>query len=140
MTRRIFALAVLCAAVAPFLYTASAPGGPPSDIARPRVVSTPWPSEDLVLDSRRRDWRSPAGLPYTLRYSWLRCDLKGARCVSLPGLHSRRIVPPQELRIITIRGVVTASNASGSRVAVSRNFYFDEAGRIRARRDLYPPI
>ena len=133
------ALAAVTAGAVTLVYTATSAPLRPKSLALPRVKSTPWPSEDFVVASPRRDWRSPGARSLKLSYAWLRCDLKGKHCVSLPGLQGRRIVPPQEPRIVTVRAMVTASDGGGSTSVVSRNFYFDEAGRARARRkDLYP--
>lgn len=139
--RRLSALGVIGAAVAFVLYTASSLAGAPVNLRPPRIAATPWPSDDFVALSDPRDWRSQRGTPLRFSYSWLRCDLEGERCVPLQGLHTKRIVPPQELRIVTVRAVVTARNEGGSATVMSRNFSFDEAGRARTRReDLYPPI
>jgi hypothetical protein len=138
--RALFALAV-GAALAALLFSAASLAGAPVSLRPPRVASNPWPSLDFVVRSTRRDWQSQKGAPVHFSYSWLRCDLRGKHCGPLRGLHSRRIVPPQELKIISVRAVVTASNEGGSTTAVSRNFYFDEAGRARSsRRDLYPLV
>jgi Subtilase family len=142
MVRWVLALGLLAAvtAAAVAIIDTKTSGPPrPLSLALPRVTSTPWPSEDFVVVSPRRDWRLPGAGSLKLSYSWLRCDLNGKHCVPLLGLRGRRIVPPQELRIVTVRAVVTASDGGGSTTVVSRNFYFDEAGRARARRkDLYP--
>lgn len=141
MVRRILVLTAVSAGVLALLFSASSVPPPPANVALPLVKSTPWPSEDLVVVSPRRDWRSAATRSVRLSYAWLRCDLRGAHCVRPPRLHSRQIAPPQELRIVTVRAVVTARNAGGSTRVVSRNFYFDEAGRARAsREDLYPLV
>jgi hypothetical protein len=138
LRRRLFALAVVGGVVAAVTYSTSLSVGAPGIVAYPRVVSTGWPADNLVAISRRDDWRSPRETPLHLRYSWLRCDMKGTDCVPVSGLHNQRIVPPQELRIVTIRAAVTATNAGGSTTAVSRNFFFDEATRVRTRRRLRP--
>ncbi len=55
------------------------------------------------------------------------------------GLQTQSIVPPQELRIVTLRGVVTATNRFGSTTVTTSNFYYDEAGLpIELRKDLRP--
>lgn len=113
------------------IYTESSgasasPSGAPISLHPLRVVSTGDPRQDLEIVSRSNEWRSKS--PLTLSYSWLSCDLHGAHCVPVAGLRSRQIVPPQQLQITTLRGVVTATNAHGSQSVVSSNFYFDHAG------------
>lgn len=138
--RRLLALAAVGAALGILVYTATSLVGAPVNLAPPRITATPWPAEKLELVSPRRAWRTARSASFKLRYSWLRCDLKGAQCVALAGLHSRQIVPPQELRLVTIRGLVTATNPGGSTTVVSRNFYFDDATRPRAHRSDIDPL
>jgi subtilase family serine protease len=105
------------------------------------VTATPWPSGQFLAVSKSEDWRSGGRAPVRFSYSWLRCDLHGKHCVPLRGAHTRQLVPPQELRIVTVRAVVTAANEGGAATVVSRNFSYDEAGRARTSYgDLYPPI
>jgi subtilase family serine protease len=86
-------------------------------------------------------WRSPVhGVPFHVQFSWLQCDLAGKHCSTLPGLRTASIVPPQELRIVTLRAVETATNRYGSN-SVTSDLYYDEAGfPVEERADLHPLI
>jgi hypothetical protein len=133
MLRRVSVLAVVTAAVAALLYTATAAPAPPSPNA-PRSFSRPLVQPAGIADDAVRispqdgAWgeRVPGELHY--RFSWLECDLEGKSCVPLSGLQTQSIVPPQELRIVTLRGVVTATNRFGSTTVKTGNFFYDMAG------------
>jgi subtilase family serine protease len=137
VARRVFLVVVLGAAAAAatgLVYAAiSAQSGPSPDAPRalelPLLVRAGSDNEEIGIDPFELTWRSPVrGVPVRLRYSWLECDLAGNSCSSLPGLTRKTIAPPQEQRIVTLRGVVTGINRYGSRSVVSRNFYYDMAG------------
>ena len=116
-----------------FAYTAasaqSSPSAePPVSLSRPVLHRVGRADERVRIVSRAGSWRSPAGVPVRLRFSWLECDLEGRHCSPLPGLDTRAIVAPQELRIVTLRGVVTATNLAGSTSVTTRNVVYDMAG------------
>jgi len=75
------------------------------------------------------DWASPIGASehISLRYSWESCDLHGKSCSTLPGLYTKRIDPPQELHIVTLRAIVTATDHAGSR-SITTSPIYDMAG------------
>jgi len=73
-------------------------------------------------------WSASASDRVRFRFSWLRCDLRGANCHRMSRLHGQRIVVPQGARTFTIRGVVTAVSRYGRSSAVSDNLLVDEAG------------
>ena len=79
--------------------------------------------------------------PLHLHYSWLECGLAGKRCSPLSGHPKQAIAPPLEPKIVTLRGVVTATNRFGSTSVRTRNFVYDEAGFLLIRRkELRPPF
>jgi subtilase family serine protease len=86
-------------------------------------------NDEVEINPFELTWRAPVrGVPFQLHYSWLECDLRGTHCSPVSGVQSQTIVPPQEQRIVTLRGVVTGTNRYGSRSVVSRNFFYDMAG------------
>jgi subtilisin family serine protease len=132
-TRRLTVLAVAAAAAGVFAYAAaSAPSSPsvgaPVSVSRPFLQPAKRADEKVRVGSQAGLWRSPKSDPFHLRFSWLECDVEGRRCSLLPGLSTRAIVPPQKLRIVTLRGVVTATNPGGSSSVTTRNFDYDMAG------------
>jgi hypothetical protein len=137
IARRLVVLLVVCAGIGVAAYSAAAghrraqdthaPGAPVS-LARPVLRTVGVAFDELDFNPQFDQWTSAGSLPLSLSYSWLRCDLAGNHCVPIPGLVGRPIVPPQGLKLFTIRGAVTATDARGSTTAVSSNFYFDHAG------------
>jgi hypothetical protein len=144
MLRRISALAVVSVAVAALLFTArTAPSKPspnaPVNAFRPSLQPANDVGDEVQVTPQAGSWQQRVPGPLHLRYSWLECDLEGKRCSPLPDLRAKTIVPPQELRIVTLRGVVTATNRFGSTSATTRNVYYDMAGYpVEHRRDLHP--
>jgi hypothetical protein len=137
MVRRVVLVVVLAAVAAAatgLVYNAvSSPTrlspDAPRALERPTLVLAGRPDDEVQINPYELTWRSPVrGVPFRLRYSWLACNLRGAHCSPLAGLHGKTIVTPQEQRIVTLRGVVTGTNRYGSRSVVSRNFYYDMAG------------
>jgi hypothetical protein len=134
---RVFLVVVLAAAASSatgLVYgTISAPSrlsaDAPRNLDRPVLRRAGTVGDEVQFNPYELEWRSPVrGVPFQLRYSWLRCDLNGANCSPLAGLSGKTIAPPQEERIVTLRGVVTGTNRYGSRSVVTRNFYYDMAG------------
>ena len=139
MVRWLTAVAAVGAAGAALFHTAAAAPLRPSSHA-PVSLSRPFlrharshAGDKLQISSQAAAWGSPGGLQ--LRFSWLECDLKGRHCSPLADLSTQSIVPPQELRIVTLRGVVTATNSFGSTSVTTSNFDYDMAGLAFARRD-----
>jgi len=137
VVRRVFLVVVLAAAASSatgLVYdTISAPSrlsaDAPRNLDRPVLRRAGTVGDEVQFNPYELEWRSPVrGVPFQLRYSWLRCDLNGANCSPLAGLSGKTIAPPQEERIVTLRGVVTGTNRYGSRSVVTRNFYYDMAG------------
>jgi hypothetical protein len=137
VARRLFLVVVLGAAAAAatgVVYSAISASSRPSPDAPqalelPLLVRAGSDNEEVAIDPYELTWRSPVrGVPFRLHFSWLACDLEGNSCSPLPGLSRKTIAPPQEERIVTLRGVVTGTNRYGSRSVVSRNFYYDMAG------------
>lgn len=139
MVRWLTALAAAGAAGAALFHTAAAAPSRPSarapvSLSRPFLQHARSHAADTVqISSQAEAWRSPGGLQ--LRFSWLECDLKGKHCSPLPGLSTRSIIPPQELRVVTLRGVVTATNDFGSTSVTTSNFDYDMAGLAFDHRD-----
>jgi len=137
VARRVFLMVVLAGAAAAatgLVYSAiSAPFRVPADapraLERPMLVPAGTANDEVQINPYELTWRSPVrGVPFQLHYSWLECDLRGTHCSPLSGVQSQTIVPPQEQRIVTLRGVVTGTNRYGSRSVPSRNFLYDMAG------------
>jgi hypothetical protein len=137
MVRSFFLVVVLAAAAAAatgVVYSeVSAPSRLPADapraLERPMLVPAGIANDEVQINPYELTWRSPVrGVPFQLHYSWLECDLRGSHCSPLSGVQSQTIVPPQEQRIVTLRGVVTGTNRYGSRSVTSRNFDYDMAG------------
>ena len=133
MVRRVLALAAVAVAAAALLYTATSKPSRQSADA-PKSSFPPYlrygdsSHDDVQASLQAGAWRQRVPGPLHLSYSWLECNRHGARCTALSGLRSQTIVPPQELRIVTLRGVVTATNRFGSTSLRTSNFFFDMAG------------
>lgn len=144
MVRRVLALvAVSAAAVALFFTATSAPSPPspnaPRSLSRTFVQRTGGAGDELQISPQVGAWSQRVRAPLHFRFSWLECDLDGKRCSAAPGLETKSIVPPQELRIVTLRGAITATNRFGSTTVTTSNFFYDEAGfPIKDRQDLRP--
>lgn len=133
MVRRISALALAGVAVAALFFTARAAPSPPSPDApvssyRPFLQQAGSVGDELQVTPQVGSWTQRVRGPLQLRYSWLECDLAGKRCSPLPSLQTKAVVPPQVSRIVTLRGVVTATNRFGSTSATTSNFDYDMAG------------
>lgn len=144
MVRRVLALTAVSAAAVALFYTATSAPGPPSPnapVSTERPFLQPAGGNEIQVDPQVGSWVQRVRGPLHLSYSWLECDLGGKRCSPLPGLNAKSIAPPQELRIVTLRGVVTATNRFGSTTATTRNLYYDEAGfPVKHRKGLRPPF
>ena len=133
MVRRVLALvAVSAAAVALFFTATSAPSPPspdaPESLSRPFVQRAGVAADDVQVTSQFGLWRKSARGPLHFQYSWVECDLAGKHCSPVPRLQAKTIAPPQEPQIVTLRGVVTATNQAGSTSVTTGNFYYDMAG------------
>ena len=133
MVRRISALAVVGVAVAALFFTARGAPSPPSPDAppssyRPFLQQAGNLDDELQVTPRVGSWQERVPGPLQLRYSWLECDLAGKHCSPLRSLRTKTIVPPQESRIVTLRGVVTATNRFGSTSVTTSDFDYDMAG------------
>lgn len=133
MVRLLLTVVAVSVGAAAFLYTANAGPSPPSP-NRPRNASPPYlqlngPADDEVeLTPQPGAWTQRVSAPLRFTYSWLRCDLAGKHCTPLAGLQTKSIAPPQQSEIVTLRGVVTATNRFGSTSATTSNFFYDMAG------------
>jgi len=142
--RRVVVLAGVSAAAAGLFYTATAGPTPPSpdaprSFSRPLIQRAGSEFDRLQISPQAGAWGERVRGPLHFSYSWLECDLEGKRCAPAPGLSTQSIAPPQELRIVTLRGVVTATNRFGSTTVTTSNFFYDEAGfPLRLRHDLRP--
>jgi hypothetical protein len=128
--RSLAALVAIAACLTAVFATAAAAPSQPSPLApvsrsRPSLERNGAASDEIQLSLPA--WSSPRSV-FHLGFSWLVCDLSGKNCSTLPDAHTASIIPPQELRIVTLRGVVTATNRFGSRSVVTRNFFYDMAG------------
>jgi subtilase family protein len=141
MLRRGSAVAVLLAALAVVLFEATtgneATTGPPPrstspdapvNLTRPYLQEAGSADDELQVTPQAGSWRSPVHGPVRFSYSWDECDPTGRNCSPIPGLQARTISPPQELRIVTLRGVVTATNGAGSTSVTTNDFDYDMAG------------
>jgi Subtilase family len=133
MVRRISALAVLGAAAAALFFTARAAPSPPSPDApvstyRPFLQQAGSVGDEIQVTPQDGSWTQRVRGPLRLGYSWLECDRKGEHCSPLSDLSTKTIVPPQESKIVTLRGVVTATNRFGSTSVTTSNFDYDMAG------------
>ena len=146
MMRRIAAAAAVSVAVGAVIYGATrSPARPPRSSNAPVSTFRPfiqWGDsigDKIAITPQAGVWSQRVHGPLHLRYSWLKCDMQGSNCSPLPGLHTQSIAPPQEPRIVTLRGVVTATNRFGSTSATTSDFRYDEAGfPIKYRKDLRP--
>jgi len=139
MLRRVSAWAVLAAALAVVLFEATTGPPPPSpnaptSFSRPLVQPAGIADDEVRISPQIGAWGENVHGPVHYRFSWLECDLEGRSCSPLPGLQAQTIVPPQELRIVTLRGVVTATNRFGSTTVETSNFFYDMAGYPFAHR------
>jgi hypothetical protein len=145
MVRRVLALVAVTAAAVALFFTATSAPAPPSPNA-PRSLSLTFvqragrAGDELQISPQAGAWSQRArGGPLHFRFSWLECDLDGKRCSTAPGLKTRSIVPPQELRIVTLRAAITATNRFGSTTVRTSNFFYDEAGLpVKDKQDLRP--
>jgi Subtilase family len=142
---RLTVLAVAAAACGVLAYAAASSASTASirsplagaSLSRLSLERTGRFGDELRITSRSGSWRSAVRGVLQLRFSWLECDLKGNRCSALPGLRTRAIVPPQEPRLVTLRGALTATTPAGTSAVTTGNFYYDlggvafEAGRSR---------
>jgi hypothetical protein len=133
MARRLLILAGVSAAAAGLFYTATAAPAPrspnaPRTLSRPLVQRSGIADDELRISPQAGAWSERVRGPIHFSFSWLECNLEGKACSPLPGLQTQAIVPPQELRIVTLRGVATATNRFGSTSVRTSNFYYDMAG------------
>lgn len=90
----------------------------------------------LTVSSPLGAWRSGHESDYEslrglhLRYAWLACNLEGTNCSPVPGLRTQSITPPQELEVVTLRAVVTATNRWGSTAVETTGRFYDMAGLV----------
>jgi len=135
--RRLMVLAVAAAAAGVVAYVglsgrSSPPPGPPVSVSRPFLEVFGKAGDEVRVTPNAGLWRARDGGSFDVRYSWLECDLEGKRCSALTGPRTRAIVPPQEPKIVTLRGVVTATNGAGSTSVTTRDFAYDMAGQLFA--------
>ncbi|MDX6648302.1 MAG: hypothetical protein QOJ97_253 [Solirubrobacteraceae bacterium] len=81
---------------------------PPLNITAPSVSGTARSGQALTMT--QGSWSGSAPLTYS--YQWRRCDLSGASCVSIAGATATTYTLTDDDVNSTIRGQVTASNAS----------------------------
>ena len=129
--RRLTVLAVAAAGAGVLVYILVARHSPPASrthtrvkLSRALIRETGIAHDELKVTVRAGSRHEP----FRLSYSWLECDLVGKRCSPLRGPRTRAIVPPQKAKVVTLRGVVTATNSAGSTSLTTRNFYYDMAG------------
>lgn len=135
------AFVIYSASTAPRRNTAAWPPHPPAPGApvstnRPALSFAGRFGDEVAIDPQSNEWTSPGNLAFSIRYFWLRCDLRGRNCVPISNVVGRTVVPPQALRLYTIRGAVTVTNARGSTTVDSRDFYWVHAGIPLDRRGL----
>jgi hypothetical protein len=144
MVRRVLVWSAVGLVGAALFYTATSGPRPPSpnapeSLSRPFVQREGRVGDEVQISAQPGAWGERVRGPLHLHFSWLDCDLHGRRCSPVPALSRQSIAPPQELRITTLRGVVTATNRYGSTSVTTSNFFYDEAGYpIRRRKDLRP--
>jgi hypothetical protein len=115
--RRLIVLA--CAAAVPTLIVAATSLGQAS--AAPSNTSLPSISgsarDGSTLTASHGSW---TGSPTSYAYQWERCDAQAGNCASIAGATSQRYTVQTGDVASRLRVQVTASNASGSGMAVSR--------------------
>lgn len=133
MLHRFFVLALAIAAVTAVL-AAVLPGkarpspDAPKSLSHPLVQLAGDAGDELRISPQEGAWAQRVRGPIRFRFSWLACDLDGKNCSPLPGLRTQSIVPPQLPRIVTLRGVATATNRFGSTSVRTDNVYYVMAG------------
>jgi len=86
----------------------------PASIALPSISGTTQVGNTLSVSNG--SW---SGTPTTFAYQWKRCDATGAGCTSIAGATAAKYQLVASDLGGTIRAVVTASNAAGSKSATS---------------------
>jgi hypothetical protein len=80
----------------------------------PTIVGTPQQGQPLTVDEGA--W---TGAPSGFTYVWSRCDAMGSTCTPIAAATANSYVPSAEDTGMTVRVVVTGSNAVGSQQATS---------------------
>jgi hypothetical protein len=93
---------------------------PPTSSGAPQLVGAPTVAGSAVvgqsLSGSTGTW---SGSPTAYAYAWRRCDASGAACSAISGATAASKLLVSADQGATLRVAVTASNASGSTVAVS---------------------
>jgi hypothetical protein len=88
---------------------------PPVNIAVPTISGVPVAGEFLNVSTGT--WTGAE--PRTYAYQWQRCNAAGANCADIAGSTSPQYTVPSLDIDLTLRAVVTATNADGSKAAAS---------------------
>lgn len=88
----------------------------PVNVAPPAISGAPHQGQSLT--AVEGGW---SGSPLVFAFRWLRCDLSGDACASIPAARSRTYLPTAADVGHTLRLRVTAANAGGSTKALSTN-------------------
>jgi Ig domain of plant-specific actin-binding protein len=112
-------LVLVCAAAVPALIVSAASLGQttatPSNTSLPSISGSA--RDGSILAASHGSW---SGSPTSYAYQWLRCDSQGGSCNSISGATSDRYTVQTADVGSRVKVQVTATNASGSGVAVSR--------------------